>query len=84
MNRILVAVALTASLGVPLSANPLDLLWSALGSLWEAPATPKEGFGWDPSGLNSPPPPAETDAGFGWDPSGLNGSSPAPAVGSGS
>ncbi|HYG63462.1 MAG TPA: hypothetical protein VEL74_12845 [Thermoanaerobaculia bacterium] len=79
MNRILVAVALTASLGTPLSSAPLDFLWSALSSFREAPASSKEGFGWDPNGIHSPPP-AGTDAGFDWDPDGLNGDSSAPAI----
>ena len=81
MHRILVALALTVSLGTPLSSNPFGFFWSAVTSLWEAPATEKAGIGWDPNGLNSPPPPpTQTDAGFGWDPNGLTSCSPAPTL----
>lgn len=84
MNRILVAVALTASLGTPISSSPLDLFWSALTSLWEAPASSKAGCGWDPSGLECAPlPPPQTEEGCGWDPSGINSCSPTPVVGPG-
>jgi hypothetical protein len=75
MHRTFVAVVLAASL-----ANPtFEPFWTFLSSLWGGPAGAKEGFGWDPDGLNSPtPPPPQTKAGFGWDPNGLNSPTPPP------
>lgn len=72
MRPILFALALAASL----LSSP-----AGLGLSWLVPSGEsfhKEGFGWDPSGLNSQPP-AQSKAGFGWDPSGLNSPPPAPA-----
>lgn len=85
MQRFLAVLALAASLGTPLTSSPFDFVWSSVASLWEAPATNKSGFGWDPNGLNSPPPPStQTESGCGWDPSGASTCSPAPTASSGS
>jgi len=69
MRRTLVALALAAS---TLTAGPtgfMEPLWRFLSSLWDKPATTKEGCGWDPNGLCKPAPP-QTDEGGGWDPNG--------------
>ena len=70
MRRILAAVALASSLGMPPCSDLLAPLWSFLSSLGQATPTTKEGGGVDPNGLNAPAPPPPSDAGGGWDPNG--------------
>lgn len=76
MRRILAAVALASSLGMPPSSNLLAPLWTFLSSLGHASPTAKEVGGVDPNGLTAPaPPPASptSDEGAGVDPSGSTG-----------
>lgn len=60
MRRILLVVAVTASLSTP---GTFATLWSFVSSIWS-----DAGCGWDPSGQCLPAP--QTDAGCGWDPYG--------------
>ncbi len=55
----------------------LVLLVLYLAASFSISAQNKQGAGWNPPGLNAPPPTG--DAGGGWDPDGLNVRTPPPA-----
>ena len=69
MDRILVAIALSLSLGVAEPFHPLERLWNLLASFAEAPAS-EAGCGADPNGRCMPEPQPQGKAGCGADPDG--------------
>jgi hypothetical protein len=79
MRRILLAVALTASLA-PMAPSFFGPLQALLSSLWDASATLDAGCGFDPDGRCTTTPQFQLDEGCGFDPDGRCAAAPQPQL----